>query len=802
MRGTIPGVLVFRGDIRANQVIGSTSAGAEQFGRRIKGRAVFEWDAAADELICRSLILGNLLDDCAVAVEGYAPMGEIEDDPAAVSYSVGGTYDKAKRRWVADEDAPGEGQAVATGLDATFLSKLTDAPNERYADGEVYVVARRGGEIVARGQLEVDWDDDGLTHSREDLNKNGSVDPGETDPFDRDSDDDGLLDGEEAMRLGLGHWNAADDDVKRAPDGSDPLEVDTESVQQNHERIPTPDGLADGLEIGMTKSLLDERVADIGTKSFVLEEGEPAHSRPILGTAAYEEVNGLPMHGASGLLLADQDPNTWTDPRKTDTDGDGFYDGKNIWVTWSSGETTLQRGEDRNGDGKYEPAGEDGELEPEWKWEDEVAGVNGNRFTAAAALWDLATTGDDETDPAERPSAPPGPRNGGNDDDQDGEPDFLEAAQQALTTFDFWDYGDAPLLGLGEHEFNLRFTIEVLKLYFDVNDNDDWNSWFKTEDLGTENINNSPLLANYFGTFTNGVANFAPDAIAISKNLSQAYRIPVTTMYNPTLGTVFNVAWLDFGEARMQLGLIAAYGFYENTSLSPVQKYICSEDLFNKWKTISSADKKSTIVHFAHSQGAIITAPTLHRFKVFDHEAWRKRLQVVFFGNAFPYALNSYSTGHILPDNHYHFVTTADDGFTRSVGTRWIRFKNEDGFGGSRFSLIVNYPYVSADWPELTSSHTFWPNGNYRNTYGWYIHNIGGPTFRLEAVDHPAHEMMIHGERAHYYHISSNWWYSLDLTVQSKYQESDLDWVMVEKGDEVYSPSDSYSPKDELPPGY
>jgi Lectin C-type domain len=43
-----------------------------------------------------------------------------------------------------------------------------------------------------------DSDNDFLLDPQEDLNQNGQVDPGETDPYDQDTDDDGLGDGEEA----------------------------------------------------------------------------------------------------------------------------------------------------------------------------------------------------------------------------------------------------------------------------------------------------------------------------------------------------------------------------------------------------------------------------------------------------------------------------------------------------------------------------------------------------------------------------------------------------------------------------
>lgn len=60
-------------------------------------------------------------------------------------------------------------------------------------------LAEGGGHCLA---LEGDdSDQDGLYDIQEDLNLNGIVDPGETDPFDQDTDDDGLSDGEELLTL-------------------------------------------------------------------------------------------------------------------------------------------------------------------------------------------------------------------------------------------------------------------------------------------------------------------------------------------------------------------------------------------------------------------------------------------------------------------------------------------------------------------------------------------------------------------------------------------------------------------------
>jgi len=105
-----------------------------------------------------------------------------------------------------------------------------------------------------------DTDDDGISDSAEDANKNGVVDPGETDPCSVDSDGDGIQDGTE---LGItesvpdpdgdGHLLGTDTNVFIAdadPDTTtDPLNKDSDA-----------DGAWDGTEIRMIYCLIHQRL--------------------------------------------------------------------------------------------------------------------------------------------------------------------------------------------------------------------------------------------------------------------------------------------------------------------------------------------------------------------------------------------------------------------------------------------------------------------------------------------------------------------------------------------------------------
>ncbi len=87
-----------------------------------------------------------------------------------------------------------------------------------------------------------------------------------------------------------------------------------------------------------------------------------------------------------------------TDPRAADTDGDGYLDGPTAWVDEGDDGLVLRAGEDTNGNGKYDPAGEDGIL----------------------------GTKDDESDPNNKASSPSGPKTLAYDLDRDYLNDVLE----------------------------------------------------------------------------------------------------------------------------------------------------------------------------------------------------------------------------------------------------------------------------------------------------------------------------------------------------------------------------------------
>ncbi len=168
-----------------------------------------------------------------------------------------------------------------------------------------------------------DSDNDGLPNTVEDKNGNGIVDPGETDPNNPDTDGDGIKDGVEDRNKN-GRYD---------PGETNPLRKDTDC-----------DGLLDGPDQGAFKG--EDLNAD-----GVVNSGETDPTKfDTDGDGISDGVErGISISERADIVNCvnvpyDQDPTTTTDPTKRDSDGDGIDDGA----------------EDTNQNGKVDP----GELNP------------------------------------------------------------------------------------------------------------------------------------------------------------------------------------------------------------------------------------------------------------------------------------------------------------------------------------------------------------------------------------------------------------------------------------------------------
>ena len=169
---------------------------------------------------------------------------------------------------------------------------------------------------------DIDCDDDGLTDGpigSEDLNANGIVDPGETDPNNPDTDGDGLYDGTEkgltepeTIEGGLGGTDlSAGHFIPDADPSSitDPTKADSDN-----------DGLLDGEEDTNHDGKVDAGETD---PANIDSDGDGVQDGTELGlTTPHSSDTDL------SIFIPDADTSTTSDPTDPDTDGDGLLDGE------------------------------------------------------------------------------------------------------------------------------------------------------------------------------------------------------------------------------------------------------------------------------------------------------------------------------------------------------------------------------------------------------------------------------------------------------------------------------------------
>ncbi|MBZ4407591.1 adventurous gliding motility lipoprotein CglD [Myxococcus sp. XM-1-1-1] len=243
----------------------------------------------------------------------------------------------------------------------------------------------------------IDSDGDGIPDGVEDANKSGTVSPGETDPRKRDTDGDGLQDGLE-IQMGTDPLkpdtdgdSCADGDEDRNRNGVvDPGETDPK-VRDCAASIPDADfdGIPDSVEIATGT---DPNKADTdgdGLPDGVEDENKNGkvdanETDPRLTDTDCDGLQDGP--GRDGFLGEDANGNgkvdgNETDPTNPDTDGDGLRDGLERGVTTAnaprkdcgySGDaqpssTTNPNNPDSDGDGiadGAEDANQNGQVDP------------------------------------------------------------------------------------------------------------------------------------------------------------------------------------------------------------------------------------------------------------------------------------------------------------------------------------------------------------------------------------------------------------------------------------------------------
>jgi large repetitive protein len=193
-----------------------------------------------------------------------------------------------------DEDGPladpdGDGLATFEETDIGTDPYDADSDDDGLDDGEEV-------EVTGTDPLNADSDEDGLEDLQE-LDETG------TDPLDPDSDDDGLLDGVEVLDLGTDPLDADSDDDGlddgvEVDVGADPLDEDTD----DDGLLDGPDGLGDDDEDGII-NVLDPTDDSIGDDDDSAEPIDPVDLISGGGCGCVGSVAGRESGAGVGLAL-------------------------------------------------------------------------------------------------------------------------------------------------------------------------------------------------------------------------------------------------------------------------------------------------------------------------------------------------------------------------------------------------------------------------------------------------------------------------------------------------------------------
>ncbi len=148
---------------------------------------------------------------------------------------------------------------------------------------------------------DADTDDDGIIDGDEDINRNGIVDTGETDPCDADTDDDGIIDGDEDIN----HNGIVDTGE------TDPCDADTDN-----------DAIQDGTESGVTTGH-----ADTGGSFIPDADGGATLTDPLDDDSDNDGLlDNVEDANHNGAVDAGE-----TNPADSDTDNDNMPDGWEVF---------------------------------------------------------------------------------------------------------------------------------------------------------------------------------------------------------------------------------------------------------------------------------------------------------------------------------------------------------------------------------------------------------------------------------------------------------------------------------------
>ncbi|MCU0779578.1 MAG: immunoglobulin domain-containing protein, partial [Akkermansiaceae bacterium] len=250
---------------------------------------------------------------------------------------------------------------------------------------------------TATSLTDADSDEDGVLDGNEDVNQNGLLDPGEANPVVWDTDGDGLSDGQEiglAAPQAAAHtdteWFVADADpnTRTSPvdldsdeDGiPDATEDNTDPINGRRDGSETDaalfdsdrDGLSDGLEIGLTAPV---NPAATNMAKFQADADPAKKTDPLVADTEHDGlIDGLEDRNANGRVDAGE-----TDPLNPDSDGDGLTDGEEVNI-YKSNPLALHSDQDGLSDSdevkvfRTSPASNDTDGDGLWDGADVVVG--------------------------------------------------------------------------------------------------------------------------------------------------------------------------------------------------------------------------------------------------------------------------------------------------------------------------------------------------------------------------------------------------------------------------------------------
>ncbi|MDK2373278.1 MAG: hypothetical protein QI197_07885, partial [Candidatus Korarchaeota archaeon] len=315
----------------------------------------------------------------------------------------------------------------------------------------------------------VDSDSDGLSDGAEDVNNNGAVDPGESDPNDPDTDNDFVVDGSDTDPLvaedtdndGLRNW------MEKYFTSTDPNNSDTDG-----------DGLADGYvdadvsgtfsagdtpgELGsgtltfnnVTRTWEWTNPSDGSSEALVNRSGGGQHpaytsvTEPLMYSTDFDGISDGVELDVAGI---DADPATYTNPFNANSDSDLLYDGygedQDLNGKVDVGETDPNN---RDSDGDNVNDGYDG-------WETAAVLFGGG---AAALSTDADGDGWNDGDEIANGTLPVYTYSGGSDTDLDGRNDNVGNENSYAAAKDNDQDDDYLFDGVGE-DVNLNGVVDA-----------------------------------------------------------------------------------------------------------------------------------------------------------------------------------------------------------------------------------------------------------------------------------------------------------------------------------------------------